>query len=259
MKNKDEPFFVGYLPIPQGLRMLAVISALALIGVMSAAGVLIGGTQDDPGNGAFRFDYGRQTVTGVVEMLPYPLLHVTEGNDRIDAGHTLMMTAGGKAGVASRAAPLVGQRATVSGVILQRGDLDMLQLRGGQQGIRAADPDESGASVPRVPEAVPLGRWRLAGEICDGKCLAGAMRPGRGLAHKACANLCLIGDIPPVFVSTQPVEGSEFLLIVDEDGGPLPKVAYDYVAQFVRVEGDVARHGSLLVLRMDPTTLQVIP
>lgn len=257
MRKQDEPFFVGYLPVPAGLRRMAIVTALALVAFLSAAGLLIGGTQDDPGEGAFRFDYGRQTVTGVIEMLPYPLLHVTVGNDRIKAGHTLMMTAGGKAGVASRAEPLLGQNATVSGVILQRGTLDMLQLRGGRQGLRAAEVEE-GAAVPAVPDPVPLGRWRLAGEICDGKCLAGAMRPGRGLAHKACANLCLIGDIPPIFVSTQPVEGSEFLLIVDQDGGPLPAAAYDYVAQFVHVEGEVARHGSLLVLKMDPATLEVI-
>ena len=129
----------------------------------------------------------------------------------------------------------------------------MLQVRGGAEGLQVAEGEAA------LPEAVPLGRWRLAGEICDGKCLAGAMRPGRGLAHKACANLCLIGDIPPVFVSTQPVEGSEFLLVLDRNGGPMPKAAYDYIAQFVSVEGEVARHGDLLVLKMDADTLELTP
>ncbi|NRB03734.1 MAG: hypothetical protein HRU30_10775 [Rhodobacteraceae bacterium] len=220
---------------------------------MAAAGFALGVAQDDPGEGAFRFDYGRQTVTGVVELTPYPLIHVTEGNDRIKAGETFMMSAGGKSGVDGRAAPLAGQVAQVSGVMLERGDLYMLQLRGGRNGIRAAEG--SGA----VPEPQDLGRWRLAGEICDGKCLSGAMRPGRGLAHKACANLCLLGDVPPVFVSTQPVEGSEFLLITGPDGTALPEAAYDYVAQYVTVEGQVRRHGSLLVFAMDPDTLALAP
>ncbi len=256
MSRPEKPFFVGYLPVPPGLRKAALAMALLLVAFMTGAGLWIGGTQDNPGPGAFRFDYGRQTVTGVVEMLPYPPFHVTEGNDRIKPGHTFMLTAGGKAGVSSRANALVGQRAIVSGVVLQRGSLDMLQVRGGRQGLRAAEDD--GTAVPDVPVSEELGRWRLAGEICDGKCLAGAMRPGRGLAHKACANLCLIGEVPPIFVSTQPVEGSEFLLVVGPDGGLLPKSAYDYVAQFVQLEGDVARHGGVLVLKLDPASIEVI-
>jgi len=84
------------------------------------------------------------------------------------------------------------------------------------------------------------------------------MRPGTGLAHKACANLCLIGGIPPVFVSTQPVEGSEFLLIGGPDGGELPRAAYDRVGQFISVEGDLERRGDLLVLLIDPKTMAVL-
>ncbi len=250
MKNK--PFFVGYLPVPKGLRDFLIVVSAALLGVMAGAGWVLGTGQDDPGTGAVRGDFGRQTVTGVIELTPYPLLHVTEGNDRIPAGRTLMMSAGGKSGAGPRADALDTQMAMASGVIVQRGDLQMLQLRGGRQGLRAS---EATAVPPPAPES--LGRWRLTGEICDGKCLAGAMRPGRGLAHKACANLCLLGDVPPVFVSTQAVEGSEFLLITGPDNTKLPIEAYDFVAQYVTVEGDISRHGDLLVFALDPATLRL--
>jgi hypothetical protein len=50
----------------------------------------------------------------VIELTPYPLLHVTKGNDRLKAGYTLMMPAGGKAGVMDRATPLDGQLAQVA-------------------------------------------------------------------------------------------------------------------------------------------------
>lgn len=159
---------------------------------------------------------------------------------------------GGKAGVDARAQPLAGQLAQVSGVVLERGDLNMLQLRGGRAGLQAAD-----GTAPETP-AIAQGRWKLAGEICDGKCVAGAMRPGRGLAHKACANLCLLGGVPPVFVTSQPVLGSEFLLITGPDGTTLPAAAYDYVAQFISVEGEVSKHGSILVFAMDPDTLELV-
>ena len=252
MSHPDKPFFVGYLPVPGKLRaVLLVAVALFLVG-FTAGGLRMGAAQDDPGEGAFRFDYGRQTVTGVIELTPYPLVRITEGNDRILPGTTLMLAGQGKSSVAARAIPLEGQLAQVSGVVLQRGALNMLQLRGGRNGIRAAE----GAAPPQ--ETQPLGRWKLAGEICDGKCLAGAMRPGRGLAHKACANLCLLSGVPPVFVSTQPVDGDAFLLITGPGGSMLPATAYDYVAQFVSVEGEVERRRDLLVFSIDPDTLELI-
>ncbi|APX11874.1 hypothetical protein [Tateyamaria omphalii] len=249
----EKPFFVGYLPAPGPLRTFLLTACVLLIAGLGSAGFLMGAAQDDPGPGAFRFDYGRQTVTGVVELTPYPILHVTEGNDRIQPGDSFLMTAGGKSGVDSRAEPLAGQLAQVSGVVLERGDLYMLQLRGGRNGLQAAEGE-----VPEIT-AEPQGRWKLAGEICDGKCLAGAMRPGRGLAHKACANLCLLGDVPPIFVSTQPVLGEEFLLVTGPGGTRLPRAAYDYVAQFITAEGEITKRGDLLVWEIDVDTIEVTP
>ncbi|MEP4196234.1 MAG: hypothetical protein ABJL99_11445 [Aliishimia sp.] len=252
MSDKNTSFFVGYLPVPTGLRAILLVVCVLFVSGLAGLGLALGVAQDDPGPGAFRFDYGRQTVTGVIELTPYPLIRVTQGNDRIEPGDTLMLSAGGKNGVESRAKPLEGKLAKVSGVVLERGDLFMLQLRGGRQGLSAVE----GEAPPQSTEA--LGRWKLAGEICDGKCLAGAMRPGRGLAHKACANLCLIGGVPPVFVTTQPVEGSEFLLITGPDGTALPESVYHHVAQFISLEGDVERRGDLLVLKLDPDTIEVL-
>ena len=251
MKKPEPPFFVGYFKLSKKLRPFLLGIGIALALFLSVSGLVIGGTQDDPGEGAFRFDYGRQTVTGVIEPLAYPLLHVTKGNDRINAGETFMMTAQGKSGVMGRAKPLVGKQVTASGVVLERGDLVMLQLRGGKNGLEVASGEGE------FPEPVALGKWRLTGEICDGKCLAGAMRPGRGLAHKACAALCLLGDVPPVFVSTQPVEGSEFLMVLGKDGGLLPPEVYDRIAQYISVEGEVTRHGDMLVFRIDPQTIEL--
>ncbi len=253
MSRRDTPFFVGYMPIPRGLRLfLWVLTAVLGIGA-GALGYMVGTAQSDPGPGAYRFDFGRQTVTGVIELTPEPVLRVTRGTDRIPVGHTLMMTAGGKAGVINRAAPLEGRLVTASGVLLDRVDFDMLQLRGGTNGLRAAS-----GPLPTLAPVEKLGRWKLAGEISDGKCLTGAMRPGRGLAHKACANLCLIGGTPPVFFTAQPVLGSEALLIVGPDGAAMPPELFDYVALYVSIEGEVTRHGDLLVLEVDAATLEVL-
>ena len=84
------------------------------------------------------------------------------------------------------------------------------------------------------------------------------MRPGRGLAHKACANLCLVGDIPPVLALTGPVEGQMFMLIGGPDGGPMPTEMLDQTSVLVEMEGRIFRRGDLLILHAEPATLKVL-
>ncbi|MGI9422759.1 MAG: hypothetical protein ACR2PA_06170, partial [Hyphomicrobiaceae bacterium] len=103
-----------------------------------------------------------------------------------------------------------------------------------------------------------LGRWRLKGEICDGKCLAGAMRPGRGLAHRACANLCLIGGVPPIFVASEPVAGSQFFLLADQDGNALPDAYLNHVAVYISLDGTIERRGKILLFKVDLASLKVL-
>ena len=249
----EKPFFIGYAAVPKALRFVMGLVSALLIGGAAVLGYAIGHAQDDPGDGAFRFDYGRQTVTGVIELTPLPVMHVIEGSEQIAAGDTLMLSGAGKNGALPRAAALDGQMAQASGVLLQRGEIDMLQLRGGRNGLQAAAGDGT------TPAPVDLGHWKLAGEICDGKCLAGAMRPGRGISHRACANLCIQGGIPPVFVSTQSVEGEEFLMITGPGFSPLPEAIYDAVALYISAEGQLSRHGDLLVWALEPDTIEVLP
>lgn len=253
MSPENKPFFVGYLGIPKGLGVFLGFISIMLLTAFATSAALIGGTQDDPGKAGFRFDYGRQTLEGVIAAKPYPVLHVTKGNKRIKAGRTLMLSGQGKSGAMKSVAALDGQLVEAKGIILRRGELDMLQLFPRKRGIKKL------ADQADIPQSTPIGTWRVQGEICDGKCIAGAMNPGRGLAHKACANLCLEGDIPPVFVSSKPVEGHEFLLVGDVNGGPLNKELYDYVGQFVDVEAKIEKRGDVLVLLIDPKKVRLIP
>jgi hypothetical protein len=247
--NRDEkPFFVGYLAVPSRLKGFLIGVMALFVVLMGTMGLVVGVTQDDPGAGAFRFDYGAQTVTGIVQNTPYPTLYVTKGNDRIKAGHTMMLAGPAKNGAQGRTKKFDGQSAVVTGIVLERGSLDMLQVRN----VKA---DEN---TPTQVPSEDLGTWKLSGEICDGKCLAGAMRPGRGLAHKACANLCLLGGVPPVFVTSQPVEGVEFLMIGNSDGGVLSPVMLDNVGAYISIEGQVIRRGDILLFLVDDTTIEVL-
>lgn len=252
MSKKKKPFFVGYLNPPKGLHNFLLITAIVLVSSFGAASILVGATQDDPGVAGFRFDFGRQTITGIIEAEPYPLIYVTEGSERIKAGRTVMLAGPGKTGIMKNIKQMEGSTIKATGIMLKRGELDMLQVGRGKNAVEPVTADTP------VPESKSIGKWRLQGEICDGKCLAGAMQPGRGLAHKACAILCVIGDIPPVFVSTQPIEGQEFLLMGDINGGPLSAESYDYMAQFVEIDAEIERRGDLLVMLVDPKKIKVV-
>lgn len=249
MAGKEPPFFVGYLPMPQGLKGFLGLASLLLILAFAGASWFISTSQNDPGPGAFRFDYGPQTLTGVLELTPEPILHVTEGTERVPTGQTIMLSSGAKRGLGARGEPLDGQVVAARGIVLERGTLNMLQVQGRGDALVAVE-----AEVPEVARE-DLGRWRLTGEICDGKCLAGAMRPGRGIAHKACANLCIIGGVPPVFVSTQPVEGEEFLMLGGPGRSDRPQEMLDMVGEYVTLEGQVERRGDLMIFTPDYDTV----
>lgn len=255
MSSRDEdPFFIGFAPPPDALRPFLLGLAGGLILLFAALGWLLGAAQDDPGAGSFRFDWGRQTVVGVVDAHPYPVIHVLASEtERYAPGDAILLSGQGKRGVQDRAEALHGQVAVATGVGLRRGALDMIQARGGAAGL-AAPEDAAAAPAGALPTPVDLGRWRLTGEICDGKCLAGAMRPGAGLAHKACAVLCLDGGVPPVFVSTAPVEGEVFFLIGDARGGPVPRDLLVWTAGLVTLEGRIERRGDLMVFLADPAS-----
>jgi hypothetical protein len=253
MKTPDrDSFFIGFLAeTPSGLRRFLAITCVVLPCLFAGLGFSVSATQDDPGDGRFRGDLGRQELTGVVVSTPYPTLTITEGTENLPAGRTIMLSGGGKRG-AMAAEQFDGKLTKVHGLPLSRGNLWMLQLAGGQR----RPMEIEGKASP--PEDEDLGRWRVTGEICDGKCLAGAMRPGRGLAHKACANLCLIGDIPPVLALTGPIEGQMFMLIGGPDGGPMPPEMQDQTSVLVEMEGRVVRRGDLLIFHAEPGTLKVL-
>jgi len=250
MKRRNTDFFIGYARrVPEALRVFLPVVAGLLVAVFAAVGLLVGIGQANPGEGRFRWDLGQQTVFGVLEAVPWPLVHV-EAGALYPNGRTLMLTGQGKRGVRDDAVGLSGQRVEVTGFITRRGDLDMLVVD-----RMTAAPAAIASDPPKVTQ---LGRWKLTGEICDGKCVSGAMRPGRGISHKACANLCLIGDVPAVFVAHGAIEGHGFFLIAMDAAAAARAAVLDHVAVPVQVEGLIERRGDLAILHIDARSLKAL-
>jgi hypothetical protein len=248
-RGQNTPFFVGWSPqsaIPS-LRFLSIVAVAILFGA-AALGFAIGATAPDPGNGDYRFP--EVTLTGVVEARPMPILRLPAEGER-KAPHAIMLSTEGTNGAEDAVAGLDGKRVEVYGLLIKRGDIDMLEIADG--GIKEVD----GAIAP-LAAPVPLGRWRITGEICDGKCYTGAMRPGSGIAHKACAGICFVGGVPAIFVSTGAVDGTSFMLMVDEKSGKFVDAFRDLAALRIAIEGELERIDDLLVFRADVATAKVL-
>lgn len=248
-RKSYDGFFIGWgKKLPKGLPSFLIIISLFVVGLFAGTAFSIVVTQDDPGDGAFRFDLGRQKLVGVITADPYPVLHVAASEEYPD-GRSIMLSGPGKRGVMDQASKLDGKVAEVRGVLLKRGDLDMIQVRGRMRSMEAI--------VPHEVITKSLGKWQLSGEICDGKCYAGAMRPGNGLAHKACANLCLVGGVPAVFVSKGEIEGTSFFMLADSEGNVVDDELYNLTAILLTAQGEVERRGALNVFKIDLSTVSV--
>ena len=247
-KKKPDPFFIGWAKKPpKSLQGFLFLLSAVVVGAAAGLAFGIGASVPDPGDARFEWGAGNQTFTGYVEAKPYPLLRLPAGEDGRSKPHAMIITGLGKLGMQSLAGPLSGKPVDAGGILLKRGDLDMLQV-GGPVSLRAAkNPVANFTPAP----AENLGKWRMTGEICDGKCYGGAMRPGVGLAHKACANLCIIGGIPPVFVTTAPLLGSEFFLLANKEGEPLSEEVQDWVALLITLEGEIERRDDLMIFKVD--------
>ncbi len=111
----------------------------------------------------------------VLQNVPYPVLRISPTADH-PSGRAILVAGEGKIEIADAVEKLSGNLVDASGNALKRGDLDMMVL----------DPSSNiklvpNTAKPKLSDPITLGRYRISGEICDGKCLAGAMRREPGL------------------------------------------------------------------------------
>jgi hypothetical protein len=254
MTEPDDEFFIGWSnDIGGRLRYFLGFAAVFVIVGLGALSVLLAASITDParsllGENAVPELPQQITLTGKLSSQPYPFLLI--GPDATHpSGHGVMLSGDGKRAAEFDRAGLDGQMVEVKGLLLKRGTLDMLVVNESPRLL----PDKS-ALVVTTSKA--MGRWRVVGEICDGKCGAGIMSPGTGIAHKACASLCLIGGVPPVLVITHPLEGHLFLMVSDDQGRALDNGVLRFIGMRVEIEGEVERHGDIALMKILPGKLR---
>lgn len=239
----DDEYFVGYLPTPpRTLRFSIAVLVGSLVLVLGLAAALARG-MGGPGRG-----YGgeRADVTGVLSTSPYGILWVADEEDPTQV-RALLLVRGWKVGLPASASELDGHVVHAQGYQLERDGVRMLAI---------GPPLEEGTLAPelearlRARTTEALGEVTLRGEIVDSKCQLGAMRPGAGRAHRACAQQCIAGGIPPVLVTMDAQGARSYFLLQQEDGSAAGDALLDYVAEPVEVGGALWREGDLVILRV---------
>ncbi len=233
----SDEFFVGYLPTPsQERRFLWIIGAALIVGGISLATIL-SAIQRDPGGGAWNLDQVVQ-IEGVLRASPYPMLETPS--------QTFLLVGEGKAGASDRAATLDGQTVLASGYRISRKALSILELDVKTAALRVVI-QSSISSVPRLAS-----KWvsmTVQGEIVDSKCFAGAMKPGDGKTHKACASLCIRGGIPPMLICFDQAGQQSNYLLTSSAGNAFTGTALEellgFVGDSVEVSGTAEQPGGV--------------
>jgi hypothetical protein len=244
-------FFIGWLPIPPGYRRFLSTIVVVLGVVIAALAGVIAANQKHPGTGQWE-DGAVVTLRGLAFAEPYAALR-TDG----ESPRTFLLVEDGKFGATPRVLGLLNGRRSAAvkarGTVLHREGRWMLALEPDDPGLREA------ADVPPIRKPDPeilADRITLRGEIVDPKCYLGAMKPGGGKTHKACAMRCIAGGIPPMLV-TRDAEGRETsYLLVRADGGPANDLALPFVGDFVAATGRVEARDDLLTLVMEDNSLR---
>ncbi|MEZ5416703.1 MAG: hypothetical protein R2708_05100 [Vicinamibacterales bacterium] len=227
----------------------SLAAAAGLVAGFLVLGTAFAAFERSPGADLQAGEYGVRH-SGLLLQKPYPHLRTLNADGTFT---TLLFTGWVKNNVTLPAAQ-VGQAVTAQGNLYRRDGLGMLEGAGGF----APATDLPAAEVARLRAVadVDLGEVILTGEIVDSKCYAGRMRPGIGHGHRACAQLCIVGGIPPVLVTVAADGRESHYVLASREGEPVNAEVAPFAAEPVEVRGRLVRRGDLQVLHIDPAGIR---
>ncbi len=251
-KETTPPFFVGYLPMPTALKRFYWPLAVLLIIACGCAGYWLAAQQKSTGPATWKIASPATTLEGVLTLAPYPVLHRLHPG-KPGAVQSVLLVYQGKHAANRFSTAFDGRPVAVDGYEIRRGDWIMLEIAGADAIREIAGAGAGGWADEIAPllEIKALGEISLAGEIADSKCFLGVMKPGAGKIHKACAEVCLLGGIPPLLVAKDARRQKFGYLVARADGSGAAELLARHAAEPVRISGQLRQQGDLLYIAMD--------
>lgn len=249
-----EDFYVGYLPsAPKSVSRFLKGAVALILFLVAAFGVAFTSLQNEPEPSTFEFgEYC--TYEGIIMENPYPRLLVKRPGDTgsLPSYSQYYLTVFGKHGANEAVSGLDSRNVKFDGSLIYSRNQTMIELADAEiKDLGAALNQKQLAETRQFPKE-ELGEFTLKGEIVDSKCFFGVMNPGHLKVHKACAINCILGGVPPVFLTKDTKGNVAYYLLEDEQGKPVNKRVLDKIAEPLKIKGTVLKQGDLLVLRASP-------
>lgn len=246
--STNDEFYVNYGKIPPSYRRFLIkFVPLLVIGAVLFA-LIFPRVHNQFNAGKIQ---GVKEYEGFLAATPVPHIIVPRpGNTAGDAAFSrYILSATNKAGPSPRIMEQAGNWVKLSGILVSRNNLSVVA-------VRSAEAIEPPAGVTVRPDAgVSLGEYALDGEIVDGKCYPGIMKPGQTKTHRACAIRCISGGVPAVFRVSNNGDAMYFLL-ANLAGEAVNDQVLDLVADHIRITGDVIQYDDMYVIQADPSDYQ---
>ncbi len=251
--KSPEAFYIGWEAksapaIGKPVRRVVVVLVLLVVAVAA----VVAASQRTIGVSVFEWG-NLKTFSGVFEAEPYPRLLVARTNQVPNETGiaTYYLVATWKNGLAPEAIRAFdGKSVTLKGTLIYRAEQQMIETKPEWIQLNGEAP------VATPPGPIALGRQTLSGEIVDSKCYLGVMNPGQYVPHRACAIRCISGGCPPLLVVKSTAGAPAHLFLVSAEGKPVNQEVLDFVAEPVKITGEVVRQGDMLIFKADPKTYQ---
>jgi len=253
-------FFVGWMEkTPEGQGKFLRRNLLLLTGIVALVGAALVISQRGFTDSVFEFGQ-LTTLEGILVDDPVPMLKIlTVNSDPINPTFERILLVGFGKMTALNAinkmekahGDLWGKPVRLRGSLIYHDGKKALELTEDEKAFQGWGDESITYPENQFQE---MGRHRLVGEILDPKCALGVMKPGFGKPHRSCAIRCISGGIPPLLRVKLEEGRNRYFLLTGLEGEPINEEVIPYIADQIRICGDLAQLDYWNVLRIDPAT-----